>query len=148
MSSRSFVPSFECTVSVEAADIDLMGHVNNIVYLHWVQEVATAHWRSLAGEDDQKTVLWVVSRHEIDYKHPALLGDEVLLRTWVGSVKGLTFERHTQVQRAADKQILAVARTLWIPVNASTRRPQRLSAALKAQFSVEENPITETVSEK
>lgn len=127
--------SFECTVAVQAADIDLMGHVNNIVYLHWVQEVATAHWQSLASEEDQKAVLWVVSRHEIEYKRPALLGDEVLLRTWVGSVKGLLFERHTEVHRVAGGQLLAVARTLWIPVGAQTRRPQRLSATLKAQFS-------------
>lgn len=126
---------FELTVAVQAADIDVMGHVNNIVYLAWVQEVATAHWRFLAGEDDQKAVLWVVSRHEIDYKRPALLGDEVLLRTWVGSVRGVTYERHTQVHRASDGLLLAEARTLWIPINAQTRRPQRLSAALRAQFS-------------
>ena len=127
--------SFEHLVAVQSADIDVMGHVNNIVYLHWVQEVATFHWRSLASIDDQKAVLWVVSRHEIDYKRPALLGDEVLLRTWVGNVKGVTYERHTHIQRACDEEVLAVARTLWIPVNAQTRRPQRLSAALRAQFS-------------
>lgn len=135
----SFAP-FECTVAVQNADIDLMGHVNNIVYLGWVQEVATAHWRSLAGEEDQKAVLWVVSRHEIDYKRPALLGDEVLLRTWVGSVKGVTFERHTEMHRTADEQLLAVARTLWIPLSAQTRRPQRLSAYLKTLFSSISNP--------
>lgn len=132
------ITSFQCTVQVQDADIDVMGHVNNIVYLGWVQEVATAHWQSLASEDDQKNVLWVVSRHEIDYKRPALLGDEVRLRTWVGGVRGVTFERHTQIERASDGQILAVARTLWIPINAATKRPQRLSAALKAQFSSSE----------
>ena len=135
-------PFFEQLVAVQEADIDLMGHVNNIVYLSWVQEVATAHWRSLASQEEQQSILWVVSRHEIDYKRPALLGDEVLLRTWVGSVEGLTFERHTQVHRAADNQLLAVARTLWIPVGAATRRPQRLSAHLKAQFSSISNSQT------
>lgn len=129
---------FEQTVHVEADDIDFMGHVNNTVYLRWAQEVATAHWQLRASEEDQQNLLWVVSRHEIDYKHPALLGDEVRLKTWVGSVSGITFERHTEIRRASDKQLLAVTRTLWIPVNSQTKRPQRISAELRTLFSTSE----------
>jgi acyl-CoA thioester hydrolase len=126
---------FQLALHVEAADIDQQGHVNNLVYLRWVQDVATAHWQSFAAEEDQFALLWVVMRHEIDYMVPALLGDELLIRTWVGKASGLTFERHTEIVRAADEQKLARARTLWCPLSTRTGRPQRISARLRAQFS-------------
>ena len=75
---------------VRPADVDELGHVNNTVYLRWVQEVATAHWQAVASAESQAAVVWVVMRHEIDYKAPALPGDEVLLRTWVGKATRLT----------------------------------------------------------
>ena len=126
---------FRLALSVAETDIDALGHVNNIVYLRWVQEAAIAHWRAVASAATQTEIVWVVLRHEIDYKAPALLGDEVIAKTWVGQAAGLTFERHTEIVRAADEQLLARARTLWCPINAQTGRPQRLSAALRAQFS-------------
>ncbi len=129
--------SFESIFQVEDADIDMMGHVNNIVYLRWVQEVAVAHWTAIAPEDDQKNVLWVIARHEIDYKRPALPGDFVRATTRVGTPSGLTFERHTELHRVNDEELLAFARTLWIPINAQTKKPQRLSRALRALFSDE-----------
>jgi len=83
------------TVSVRPDDIDEQNHVNNTVYLRWVQEVATAHWRALASQQAQKTIGWVVLRHEIDYKASAVVGEQMLLRTWVGKATRLTFERFT-----------------------------------------------------
>jgi acyl-CoA thioester hydrolase len=121
----------------EATDIDMLGHVSNIAYLRWVQDVAVAHWQTLASEQDQKDTLWVVLRHEIDYKTPAVLGDEVLVQTWIGTATGLTFERHTKIVRAADQLLLAQARTLWCPISSKTGRPQRINAKLRAQFSSE-----------
>jgi len=72
--------AFEMIVSVLPEDIDQQNHVNNTVYLRWVQEVATAHWRAVATADAQENIGWVVLRHEIDYKTPACLGDEIVLR--------------------------------------------------------------------
>ena len=120
---------------VVSADIDELGHVNNTVYLRWVQEVATAHWCAIASVDAQAAIAWVVMRHEIDYKAPALDGDDVLLRTWVGKASRLTFERHTEILRAADRQLLAQARTLWCPISTETRRPTRVPAAVRDEFS-------------
>lgn len=137
MSSLSPVPPFEMTFRVEESDIDHLGHVNNIVYLRWVQEIATIHWEAEASAEDLQQLLWVVSRHEIDYKSSALLGDEVVVRTCVGTATGLTFVRHTEIRRASDRKLLAQARTLWIPINSETRRPQRPSRELRARFSVE-----------
>ncbi len=112
-----------------------MEHVNNTVYLRWVQDVATSHWRAVAAAEAQTAFVWVVLRHEIDYKAPGFLGDEVLLRTWVGEASRLTFERHTQIMRRHDEQLLAQARTLWCPISTTTGRPARVSEELRAQFS-------------
>ncbi len=128
---------FEMTVSVLPNDIDEQNHVNNTVYLRWVQEVATAHWRARASQEAQESIGWVVLRHEIDYKTPAALGDQIVLRTWVGKATWVTFafERFTEIRRNGDGQLLSKARTLWCPINAQTGRPARVPAEVRAQFS-------------
>jgi acyl-CoA thioester hydrolase len=126
---------FELIVPVLPGDIDEQNHVNNTVYLRWVQDVATAHWRAIATSEAQKTIGWVVVRHEIDYKAPASLNDEIVLRTWVGKATRLTFERFTEIRRNRDGRLLSKARTLWCPINAQTSRPVRVSAEVRAQFS-------------
>ena len=127
--------AFEMTVPVLTGDIDEQNHVNNTVYLHWVQDVAVAHWRAIASSDAQETIGWVVLRHEIDYKAPAALNDEIVLRTWVGKATRLTFERFTEIRRKRDRQLLSTARTLWCPINTQTGRPVRVPAEVRAQFS-------------
>jgi acyl-CoA thioester hydrolase len=126
---------FEMTVSVLPGDIDEQNHVNNTVYLRWVQDVATAHWRAVASPEAQESIGWVVLRHEIDYKAPAALGDRIVLRTWVGKATRLTFERFTEIRRNTDGQLLSKARTLWCPINAQTARPIRVPAEVRAHFS-------------
>jgi acyl-CoA thioester hydrolase len=126
---------FEMIVSVLPEDIDEQDHVNNTVYLRWVQKVAIAHWRAIASLEAQETIRWVVVRHEIDYKTPATLGDQIALRTWVGKATRLTFERFTEIRRDSDGQLLSNARTLWCPINAQTGRPARVPAEVRAQFS-------------
>jgi len=93
-------------VSVLSDDIDEQNHVNNTVYLRWVQDVATAHWRAIASPEVREEIGWVVLRHEIDYKVPATHGDEIVLRTWVGKATRLTFERFTEIRRKSDCQLL------------------------------------------
>ena len=127
---------FEMIVPVLPGDIDEQDHVNNTVYLRWVQDVATAHWRAVASPEAQETIGWVVLRHEIGYKAPATHGDEVVLRTWVGKATRLTFERFTEIRRSRDGMLLSEARTLWCPINAQTSRPARVSAEVRAQFSI------------
>jgi acyl-CoA thioester hydrolase len=127
---------FEMIVPVLPGDIDEQNHVNNTVYLRWVQDVATAHWRAVASPEAQKAIAWVVLRHEIDYKAPATLGDEMVLLTWVGKATRLTFERFTEIQRNRDGRLLSEARTLWCPINVQSGRPVRVSAEVRAQFSI------------
>jgi acyl-CoA thioester hydrolase len=123
------------TVPVLPTDIDEQNHVNNTVYLRWVQDVATTHWRALASSEAQAAIGWVVLRHEIDYKMPATLNDEIVLRTWVGKATRLTFERFTEIRRGSDRQILSQARTLWCPIDMQNGRPMRVPVELRAQFS-------------
>ena len=129
---------FEISIAVAPADIDGMGHVNNVVYLRWVQDVAVAHWRAVAAPEHRKKVLWVVVRHEIDYKQSARLGDTILARTWVGAATRIKFERHTEMVRASDGSLLAKARSVWCPIDAVTFRPTIVSAEVRAMFSLAE----------
>jgi len=127
---------FELAIAVEPSDIDQMGHVNNVVYLRWVQEAATAHWTAGATPEDQARVLWVVIRHEIDYLRPARLGDTVAARTWVGPASRIKFERHVELLRASDRVVLARARSLWCPIDSQTMKPVVVSQEVRNRFSL------------
>ena len=127
--------AFEVPIAVQPADIDELGHVNNVTYLRWVQQAAVAHWRVVASAADQAKLSWIVVRHEIDYKMAAHLEDEILVRTWVGTATGVRFERHTEIVRAHDRALLAKARTIWCPIDAETRRLAAVSGEVRARFS-------------
>ena len=126
---------FEITIAVQPTDIDRQNHVNNTVYVRWIQEVATAHWNFLAPVPARDEIGWVVLRHEIDYKSPACLGDGIVLRTWVGKASRVTFERFVEVLRESDRKVLAAARTLWVPINPRTAKPTRVPPEIRARFS-------------
>jgi acyl-CoA thioester hydrolase len=126
---------FEMRVPVRSTDIDEQNHVNNTVYLRWIQDVATTHWKSLASAQSQAAISWIVLRHEIDYKTPASLGDEIILRTWVGQASRLKFERFTEIRRKIDNRLLAQGRAVWVPIDVRTGKPTRVSAELRSQFS-------------
>ena len=127
---------FDLHLVVAPSDIDELGHVNNVIYLHWVQDAAIAHWSAAATAEQQSEVAWVAIRHEIDYKHPAMPGDAIIARTWVGTAEANKFERHTEILRAADHKVLARARTVWCPINRVTGRLTRVSDEVRARFSV------------
>jgi acyl-CoA thioester hydrolase len=127
--------AFELPILVEPDDIDQLGHVNTVTYVRWVQDIAVAHWKSAAPEADRKKLLWVVIRHEIDYKQPAFQGEQLVARTWVGHASRLKFERHTEFIRASDGALLAKARTIWCPIDAVTAKPVEVSSELRSIFS-------------
>src|SRR4249920_764895 len=104
---------FEYHVTASTGDIDALNHVNNIVYLRWVQEAASAHWAVLSNDDINSKYVWVVMRHEIDYLQAALLQDKITVYTWVGKNTGARSERHTQLCNTVTGKILAEAVTTW-----------------------------------
>ena len=125
---------YEHRLSVHAEDIDTMGHVNNIVYLRWVQEAATAHWNAAATDEQKAEYAWVVIRHEIDYLRPAIPGDQLAARTHVGAAAGAKFDRHVEIWRVSDGTVLARARSVWVAIDPRNGRPRRVGEALRARF--------------
>jgi acyl-CoA thioester hydrolase len=122
---------FELPITVAAADIDGLGHVNNVVYLRWMQDAATAHWESAAPAALRARVAWVVTRHEIEYKAPAFEGERLVARTWVGEASGATWERFIEVRRASDDRLLARGRSVYAALDPATGRPMRVEAEIR-----------------
>lgn len=115
-------------------EIDAMGHVNNVAYVQWIQDVAVAHWRVAATAEQQREITWVVVRHEIDYLKPAFENDEITARTWVGEARAATCERFTEIARG--DVVLVKARSVWCAINARTLKPRRIDAKLKEAFAM------------
>ena len=115
---------FQHKIEIKATDIDDLGHVNNVVYIRWVQEVAAAHWEHSAPDALKLKYAWVVLRHEIDYKNAAFLNDEVTGQTWVGSHSGAKFDRFVKI--LSDKKVLAEAKTTWCLLDAKSFKPIRI----------------------
>ena len=119
----------------QEGDIDVNGHVNNVVYLNWAQEMAVAHWRSRAPAHEQDRWAWVVLRHEVDYRRPLLRGETALARTWVADApEGPRFDRYVRID-GPDGAVCAQALTTWCLVDADSRRPRRVPAWMPALFT-------------
>lgn len=121
-------------IRVLPAHIDARGHVNNVVYLQWVQDAAEAHWKSKAQPAVLAAFAWVVVRHEIDYNAPAYLDDDLLAKTWVDNYEGVRSTRIVQIFRADNDKVLAEARTTWCLLNAQTGRPTRITDEIRSTF--------------
>lgn len=123
---------YQHTIKVSAEDIDDLNHVNNIVYLRYVQDIAGKHWHSAVTHQEATEILWVVRRHEIDYLKPAFLGDDLIIKTWVDNFTGVTSDRHCEISRG--EEILARSRTIWVAVDSQTMRPKRISSEIAEKF--------------
>lgn len=118
--------------TVKDSEIDHMGHVNNVVYLQWVQDVAISHWTTIAHPEDVENYNWVVRRHELDYLKPAMPNDTITATTWVDSLDGVTSVR--MVERKRGETLLVKAKTLWVMIDAKTGRPARVSERMQDLF--------------
>ena len=125
---------FDLPITVRPEHIDEMGHVNNVVYVQWVQDAAAAHWRDVATPEQHAATVWVCIRHEIDYSAPAFDGEELVATTWVDGWSTVTSERHTRIHRPADGTTLASAKTVWCAVHPVTGKPMRVGAELREGF--------------
>jgi acyl-CoA thioester hydrolase len=105
-------------------DIDENGHVNNVVYVRWLQDVGTAHWNARFSEDERAKWSWVALRHEVDYRRPLLPGDKVTARTWVGDAEGPRFARFVLIE--GPNGLCAQGKTEWCLVDAATMKPARI----------------------
>ncbi len=124
---------FAIAVTAAAGDIDELGHVNNAVYLRWIQAVATAHWQAKARREDVARFVWVVTRHEIDYLRPTIAGETLTVTTWVGTPKGARFDRHVEISDAAGR-VRVRAATVWALIDQASGRAVRVPPEVAAPF--------------
>ncbi|MBL4685441.1 MAG: acyl-CoA thioesterase [Nannocystaceae bacterium] len=131
-------PRHQITVRPAAADIDELNHVSNLVYLRWVLEVARSHSDSRGWDFPAYTQLgaiWVVRRHEIDYAHPAQLGQDITVTTWVEQWKRVSCVRRTTLVRASDNRGVCEAATTWAFVSLTDGRPTRFPDHVREAFT-------------
>jgi len=120
-------------LAIRPEDIDTNGHVNNVVYVRWLQDAGTAHWMARASMAEIERWTWVALRHEIDYRLPLRLGDGARARTWVGTPTGARFDRFVLIERA-DGKVCAQGRTDWALVDPKTMKPARITDAMVKPF--------------
>lgn len=126
--------SYSETITATADDIDELGHVNNAVWVRWIQDVAVRHWEAAARPEDVGAFVWVVTRHEIDYRGNVAAGETVLAETWVPHPpKGARFDRQMRFT-GADGQVKVEAVTTWAMLDRATGRLQRVRPEIAAAF--------------
>jgi acyl-CoA thioester hydrolase len=129
-------PTFELTFTALPEHIDQLGHVNNAVWVQWMEQVAVAHWEAAAAPAHKDAYFWVVVRHEIDYLRPAHEGDRIAARTWVGEApKGARSSRYVEFTGPAGKPCVR-AKTDWAIIDKAIGRPIRVPAEVIAPFVV------------
>ena len=122
------------TFTPQPSDIDANGHVNNVVYLDWAQQLATAHWLARQTPEDISRWAWICLRHEVDYRRSLLLGEVAQARTWVATApEGPRFDRYVRID-GPDGAMCAQAATTWCLIEPSTGRPKRVTPEMVARF--------------
>ncbi|MCF2874219.1 MULTISPECIES: acyl-CoA thioesterase [unclassified Tenacibaculum] len=116
---------YEKKLIVTSKDIDEYNHVNNVVYVQWMQDASNAHWNQLIKNVPKPDYVWFVIRHEVDYKNQAVLGDEITVRTWVGKTEGIKSVRHFEIYK--EELLLVKSQTTFCLLDAETKRPRRIT---------------------
>lgn len=152
---------YEHVLIVSEADIDMVGHVNNVVYIQWMQDAALAHSAALgwpAERYQEHGAGWVARLHQIEYLQPAYPGDQVVVQTWVADMKKVTSTRkyrilrynakssspamnataqpHPKPEETGDETLLAVAHTQWVYIDFQTRGPKRIPTEIANAYRV------------
>ena len=123
---------FKFPIRVVPDDIDFMGHVNNARYLNWVQDAVLAHWQKLAPAEEVASKAWVALKHEITYRKPAFLEDDVMASTVLEHYKGARAFYHTVIERGGE--VLAEVKSSWCCIDATTLRPAKIGENMRQFF--------------
>ena len=125
---------FSQTFTAQPQHIDELGHVNNAIWVDWIQQIATAHWSAVAAPEHQAAYIWVVTRHEIDYRGNIGLGESVTAETFIPSPPtGARFDRRVDFRNAAG-QVIVSARTTWAMIDKASGRLARVREEVTAPF--------------
>ncbi|MFN4240161.1 MAG: acyl-CoA thioesterase [Erythrobacter cryptus] len=123
-----------CTFVALPEHIDELGHVNNTVWVQWIQDMATAHWDAAARPEDRAAFFWVVVRHEIDYRGNVGLGETVHAETWIeGPAKGAKSLRRVEFSDASGRRLVSAA-TTWAMLERASGRLARVRPEVLAPF--------------
>lgn len=123
---------FRHPISIAADDIDHMGHVNNAVYLNWVQDAVVQYWEKVAPAEAVGRHLWVALKHEITYRKPTFLNDIVVADVLADQVQGARAFFTTVLKRG--EEVLAEVKSCWCCLDAATLRPARLARDVADRF--------------
>jgi len=114
--------------------IDVLGHVNNAVWVQWMEAIAVSHWEAVASPEQQAAYIWVVTRHEIDFRGNITLGESATGETFVPDPpRGARFDRRVDFRNGAGKVIVS-ARTQWVLIDKASGRIQRVPPEMAALF--------------
>ena len=128
---------FDLKLTVQPEHIDVLGHVNNVVYVSWMQDVATAHIEALGLGLNEYLALkhaMVAVEHHVQYRKAAFLNETLILRTWLDDLNALYSSRQYVFYRAADQSVVFVGKTKWACVEIETGRPKRLSPSFTQAY--------------
>ncbi len=125
--------AYSFRIGIDPADIDFMGHVNNAAYLKWVQAAVVSHWERLAPAEAVAKHLWVALKHEITYRKPAFLNDEVIAQVVLEKVHGARAFYETLIKRG--EEVLAEVKSSWCCLDAETLKPSRIAQDIAAHFN-------------
>jgi len=129
---------FSLNITPQPDDIDELGHVNNAVWVRWIQDVATAHWEAVADPAHLETYIWMVTRHEIDYRGNVTAGEEVTGKTWIEKPpKGARFDRRVDFLNS-DGKLIVSANSTWAMLDRATQRLVRVREDVAKPFIGEE----------
>ena len=120
---------------VLSKDIDDLGHVNNAVYVNWIQDASTEHWLAVTDKNIQANYLWFCSRHEIDYKKQLYLEQDVEIRTWLGPAIGARFDRFVDIREKGSAKPSVFAKTTWVLISKISGKPIRIQPEILTAFS-------------
>lgn len=125
---------FSHTFIVKPEHLDEQNHVNNVVFVQWIQDVAVAHWQSFISEEIQNKFTWFLLRHEIDYKQQAFADEEITVTTWVGKATKVTCERFTEIKRG--ETLLVKAKSNWCMFDLRTKKPAKINDEIRKKFEM------------
>ena len=117
--------------------IDENGHVNNVAYVQWMQDIAVEHYESIGGTRPTQLVgaTWVVREHRIEYLLPAFAGEAIEIKTWVENIRRVRSLRKYEFMRIADKKTLVRGETDWVFVNLQTGAPRAIPDEVSKVFA-------------
>jgi len=122
-------------ITIPSSAIDENGHVNNVVYVQWMQDIAIEHYASIGGVEAQgPDATWVIRKHSIEYFLPAFEGEEIEVRTWVEDLRKVRSLRMYEFVRKSDGKILVKGESDWVFMDMKTGRPKAIPAEVENIF--------------